>query len=171
MKKYLTITFITISCFIISGFKPMIQNSPVTDYISVPGPLTFEGEKYILKWSSHAQENHYKQEYVRANDKLEAFNKMIFIEILLTDANAIDLVNAKIKEIESRKGKDHVANYQVLDNKKTGEFLLDFLISEGDGDIIEWNAYRYKNIITPKGKGVMLFSYSFRSFEGAELSL
>lgn len=137
------------------------------EYLSING-FTFQDTKYNLSWSIK-DKNHYKQEYLRVNDTLSNFNKMIFVDVLLTELDVKDFVSYKIQEIEKRKGSDPVANYQIIENEKTGEYLLDFLISKGD--LYEWNAYRYKKVNTNKGKAILLFAYSFRSFEGAELKL
>jgi hypothetical protein len=138
-----------------------------TEYLSIKD-FTFQNIKYNLSWSVK-DKNHYKQEYLRTNDTLSNFNKMIFVDVLLTDVGIKEFVSAKMQEIEKRKGFDPVANYQIIENEQTGEFLLDFLISKDD--LYEWNAYRYTTINTNKGKAVLLFAYSFRSFEGAELKL
>lgn len=147
---------------LLTSFKPM-----PTEYLSIKD-FIFQNNKYNLSWSIK-DKNHYKQEYLRTNDTLSNFNKMIFVDVLLTEANIKEFVSAKMQEIEKRKGSDPVANYQVIENEQTGEFLLDFLISKGD--LYEWNAYRYKAINTNKGKAILLFAYSFRSFEGADLKL
>lgn len=164
MKKLSAICILLTCIFFTSAFKLMTAK----DYLSVPGPILFEGEKYVLKWSSF-DKNYFKQEYLRSSDSLKQVNKMVAVEVLLGNLTIEELMGVKVKEIEKRKGKDPVANYQVLDNKKTGESLLDFLISEGD--LYEWNAYRYKVINTNKGRAVLLFSYTFRSFEEANLKL
>jgi hypothetical protein len=147
---------------LLTSFKPM-----PTEYLSIKD-FIFQNNKYNLSWSIK-NKNHYKQEYLRTNDTLTNFNKMIFVDVLLTETNIKEFVSAKMQEIEKRKGSDPVANYQVIENEQTGEFLLDFLISKGD--LFEWNAYRYKTINTNKGKAILLFVYSFRSFEGADLRL
>jgi hypothetical protein len=70
--------------------------------------------------------------------------------------------------IEVRKKADTLARYSVTKNAKTGEIVLDFLISESDDEavqMVEWNAYRYKNIKEKSGKkGVLLFAVSMRAY-------
>lgn len=165
MKKLFTSAFLFLA---VISFAQNTKKDTIMDYLSVPGPISFEKEVYILKFS-HFDKNYYKQEYIREEDTLKKFNKMILIDVLQGDLTPKDLVAKKIKEIEGRKGKDPVANYQTFDNKETGEYMLDFLMSEGD--LYEWDVYRYKTINTNKGKAVMLFGFSLRSFEGAKLSL
>jgi len=139
----------------------------IENYFSIDS-VSFENENYFLAWSSFSDNGYYKHEYIRKTDSIKGFNKMILIEVLQRDNLTLkEMVTKKTQEIETRKGKDPVANYQVIENEQSGEFLLDFLISEGD--LYEWNVYRYKLIDTPKGKAVMLFGYCLRSFEDAEL--
>jgi hypothetical protein len=56
----------------------------------------------------------------------------------------------------------------VRKNPQTGDYLLDFIISEGNGDhasVVELNAYRYKNYTDNAGhKGVLLFALSKRAY-------
>jgi hypothetical protein len=155
-------------CFTVTTFAQDKKNAIMIDSVTCYNAILFEKEIYSIAWSN-SNNVYYKQEYIRTKDKLESFNKMITIDVLVTDLFAKDVVAKKISEIEARKGKDPVANYQLIENEQTGEFILDFLMSEGD--LYEWNAYRYKTINTNKGKAVLLFAYTFRSFEGAELNL
>ena len=155
-------------CLAVTVFAQDKKNVIMIDSVTSYNAILFERETYSLAWSN-SNKVYYKQEYIRIKDKLESFNKMITIDVLVTDLSAKDVVTKKISEIEARKGKDPVANYQLIENEQTGEFLLDFLMSEGD--LYEWNAYRYKTINTNKGKAVVLFAYTFHSFEGAELKI
>lgn len=155
-------------CLAVSAFAQDKKNVIMIDSVTSYNGISFEKETYTLAWSN-SNKTYFKQEYIRAKDSLDNFNKMITIDVLVSDLTAKEVVAKKISEIEARKEKDPVANYQVIENEQTGEFLLDFLMSEGD--LYEWNAYRYKAITTNKGKAVLLFAYTFRSFEGAELKL
>jgi len=165
MKKIFVNISAILLLFAFSALSPN-RNNTIIDNLSIPGPILFEKESYILAWN-HSDEKYYKQEYIRVKDSLNKFNKMIFIDVLLTDLSPKDLVDMKTQELDKRKGQDPVINYEVRDNAQTGEYLLDFLISKDD--IYEWNAYRYKAITTNKGKAVMLFAYSTRTFKGAEV--
>ena len=140
-------------------------------YFSIDS-VQFENETYFLAWSSFSDNGYYKHEYLRTGDYLDkGFNKMILIEVLQGNLTPEDLAIKKAKEIEKRKKTDHVANYQIIDNPETGEYVIDFLISDREGDLYEFNIYRYKTIDTPKGKAVMLFGFCLRSFDKGELIL
>lgn len=140
----------------------------VKDYFTIPGPVEFNKIVYNLSWSSHPAANYYKHEYLSGNEKSGTFNKMIMIEVVNGDIAVADAVKAKINELEQRKKIDAVVNYQVIENKNTGEYLLDFVLSQSYGNknaIVEWNAYRYTSLKDKSGKkGVLLFAYSKRGY-------
>lgn len=160
-KKFLIVA----TYFFNIAFGQDKKNSQMTGFYN---SISFEKETYTLAWS-HVDNHYYKQEYIRTKDSLNKFNKMITIDVFISDLTSKEIIAKKINEIEVRKTKDPVANYQVIENERTGEFLLDFLMSEGD--LYEWNIYRYKPINTSKGKAILLFAYTLRSFNGADLDL
>ncbi len=69
-----------------------------------------------------------------------------------------------------------MVNYEILENSKNGEYILDFLLSQNTPDgrsmsIIERNVYRYKMVADKVGKrGVLLFGVSTRSY-GNEIDI
>ena len=143
------------------------QNKP-TEYLNVPGPIILNKESFNLAWSSHPSSNYYKQEYVRSSDKIEKFKKMVLVEVLTGEAKAADLAKAKISELKRLKETNPLVNYDVF--QKSGEIIVDFLLSENSPDgknvnIIERNVYRYKDITDKNGmKGVLLFGASERAY-------
>ncbi len=148
----------------------MESNSPVTDYLHVPGPISFNQNDYLLSWSSHPSDEYFKHEYLTKGENQDHYDHMIMLEVALGDLVPIEIAKGKANAIEGRKSVDPMAACTVSDNKKTGEVLLDFMLSAGSGDstIVEWNSYRYKSYIGPSGeKGIMLFALSKRSY-GAE---
>lgn len=64
-----------------------------------------------------------------------------------------------------------VINYQVISNEKTGEYILDFLLSANNPDgsvaVVEHNLYRYRKFNTKVNNGIQLFGISTRSYGGA----
>ena len=62
-----------------------------------------------------------------------------------------------------------MVNYESMENKATGEYMLDFLLSQngatGNADIVEHNIYRYKLFTNAAGKkSILLFGISTRSY-------
>ncbi|MGB4849015.1 MAG: hypothetical protein WBP41_13915, partial [Saprospiraceae bacterium] len=141
-----------------------------TDYLHVPGPIDFNQKEYLLSWSSHPSDNYYKHEYLPKGENAEHYDQMIMLEVALGDLVPQDIAKGKANEIEGRKSTDALANYTISENKKTGEVLLDFMLSEGTGDgaTVEWNCYRYKSYVGPTGqKGIMLLGLSKRGYRNA----
>ena len=63
-----------------------------------------------------------------------------------------------------------MVNYESFENPKTGEVMIDFLLTQGTDDgksisIAERNVYRYMPFIGKSGqKGIVLFGVSTRSY-------
>lgn len=149
----------------------MSQAQSAKNYFSIDS-VSFNDEDYFLAWSSFSNENFYKQEYLRKGEDFDrGFNKMILIDVLHGDFTPKDIALKKAQEIEARKKVDAVANYKIIDNPNTGEYIIDFLMSDSEGALYEFNIYRYQAIETPKGKAVMLFGLCQRSFANAELPI
>jgi hypothetical protein len=141
----------------------------VVNYLNTSEILTVNKQEYKLSWSSHPVSNYYKQEYIPVNENPDHYKSMILIDFLVIDTPAKNIVGLKINEIIKRKETDKVANLMVQKNAQKGEYLLDFILSEGNADavsIVELNAYRYKNYTDNAGhKGVLLFGLSERAYD------
>jgi hypothetical protein len=143
---------------------------PATDYLSVPGPIVFLDKSYVLNWSSHPTNNLYKQEYIVKGDLEDKYGTMILLDLIPSEPDIKKVVAAKIAEIKKIKEGNPVVNFESFDNPKTGEYMIDFLLTANspDGksiDIVERNVYRYKAFTDKSGrKGVLLFGVSTRSY-------
>lgn len=163
MNKITKSLLVLVPALIIHGFV-----SPVEDFLSVPGPLSFEGRDFELAWSSHPNAGFYKQEYVPSGQSPESFDEMMIIDVLVSDIQLSEALNSKVKELSSRKSSDPYVNYDVIENPNTGEYILDFLVSNSNGgaaDVVEWNAYRYVKLRDKSDKdGVLLIAISRRGY-------
>lgn len=130
----------------------------ILDYLSIGKQVNFNNEKYDLKWSSHPNDDYYKQEYLKRGEELNAYHNMLLFEAIWGNLTINDAVKSKVQELETRKSWDYVANYKVYENKnKPLEAIIDFVISD-TMTTYEWNLYRYQ-----KQNGAMiLFAYSYR---------
>ncbi|MGF7052370.1 hypothetical protein GGC47_001535 [Bosea sp. OAE752] len=137
------------------------------DRIGVPGPLSFAGTPYALAWSAQPTPAYYKQEYLPAGQTVERYGRMLLVE-LLEGGSVASAASAQVRTINARKGKDPLANLAVIENKQSGEIIVDFLIGGRDaqgGEIAEWNAYRYASFKGANGRsGVLLFAISHRAY-------
>jgi hypothetical protein len=161
--------FLTVSGLLLASFGYSQMKTPVTDYIGIPRPIMFNNEQYDLVWSTETKKYYFKQEYIRKVDKLETFNKLFTIDLLIGDNDLRQLVSSKIAELDRLKQTNPVVNYQIFE--KDDEIMLDFLLSQNSADgkqikIIERNVYRYKQIMFEDNKkGVLLFAFSSRGYE------
>jgi hypothetical protein len=146
------------------------QNSkPVVEYLGVGGPVSFQKKTYALVWSSHPTAKYYKQEYVAKGDSLSHFKTMLLLEAVTGATNLKDVVSAKVAELKAMKEANPVVQYEIFDNAKAGEYLIDFLLtanaSDGSVSIVERNVYRYKTFTDKKGgTGILLFGVSERGY-------
>jgi hypothetical protein len=155
-------TMPTIICTF-SSYHLKNNNQKVKEYFAIPG-VAYNKKTYQLSWSAYPADNYYKQEYLPEGEKPETYSHMIMIEAVTGDISLKDAVGTKINELEQRKKNDPLANYQVIENKTTAEYLLDFVIRQSPGNataVTEWNTYRYLNLKDKSGKkGIQLFAYS-----------
>lgn len=161
MKIKILILLLTMPLFYVNA-----QNT-VNDYLNISGPIKLNQKEYKLVWSSHPNENYFKQEYISSNENINRYNSMVLIDFVKGDFNIKDVVDQKVAELQEMKKTNPVINYQIFENKE--EYILDFLISENSKNgkeilIAERNIYRYKIISNEKNKGVLLFALSERGY-------
>lgn len=172
MKKKQPILFLLI-LFFMSAINTQAQK-PAVDYVHVPGPILFDSKVYSLSWSSHPATNFYKQEYLVKGDNPDKFKMMLLTDVATGGAAIKDVVSAKLNELKKMKEANPLVNYEVINNAKTGEYMIDFLLSANDANgnmnIVERNVYRYRSFTDKAGKsGVQLFGVSTRSY-GADIN-
>jgi hypothetical protein len=144
------------------------QSDEAKDYLSVPGPLQFNGIDFKLAWSSHPDQKYYKQEYVPEGQSVERYDEMMLVEVLTGSVTAADAATSKMNELKQRKNRDQFVNYEIIHDPKTGQYILDFSLSDTGNEqaqIVEWNAYRYVELDkVSQSTGVMLIAYSRRAY-------
>ena len=141
----------------------------VKDYLHLPGPIEFDGSSYRLAWTAHPSKNYYKQEYIPKRNEVEHYHKMVFLDVVVDTGNLRDVVRAKLLQLELRKRKDSVVNYKLLQKPDSTEYVLDFVLSDGEPllDVVEWDVYRYKAFVDSSGhKGYVVFANSLRAYGG-----
>ncbi|MEJ7586785.1 MAG: hypothetical protein WKI04_04410 [Ferruginibacter sp.] len=144
-------------------------NKPATNYLNVTGPIVFENKSFRLNWSSHPSVNFYKQEYLTIGEDVNKYKMMLMLDVIAGETTPKNVVSSKIAEIKKMKEGNPMVNYEIIQNPKTGEYLLDFLLTanaaDGTTSIVERNVYRYKTFTDKAGnKGVLLFAVSSRAY-------
>lgn len=139
------------------------------NYYNTPEMLTFDNVQYKLVASYHPNDIYYKQEYIPAGESVDHFNKMVFIDFVITDANSREMLDMKAKEMQERKKNDAVVNYEIMENNADGEYMLDFILSDSKNNkltVVERNVYRYKSYSDKAGhRGILLFAISQRGYD------
>lgn len=152
----------------LSVFVAPAMAQPVTDYLGIPGPITFAGRDYLLTWSSQPNAQYSKQEYLPSGQAPERYNSMVMVEFLVSGLTPIQMAGAQARMLNERKASDPLVNLDLMQNEQTGEVLLDFIVSSKDDNgeyIVEWNGYRYASATNGAGEsGGMLFAISHRAY-------
>ena len=141
----------------------------VTDYLKIGNTIKFNKENYTLGWSSHPNDGYYIQEYFPKGEKPETFKKMFTINVLVSEGITPQLAaQAKCTELDNRKKTDNCCHYKKYENKKSGEYMIDFLVSNGEKGkeptVVEFNLYRYKAIKVNGKNAIQLSFYSQRAY-------
>ncbi len=136
--------------------------------LNAPTSFTFEEREYPLAWSSHPSAEDYLMEYVPAGENLDRFDHMIMLEAQLNSVDPAKAVESLVTMLEERRGTDPVVNYALIQNEATGEYVIDFVMS--DGDTVEWSAYRYAPLSIDGRSGTLLFGVSERGYEGGSFT-
>jgi hypothetical protein len=167
MKKCLF--YSTVVVFIVFTSFTNKHTDKIVNYYNIPESLNFDGLTYSLSWSSHPNDIYFKQEYIPVDNSADHFKDMLLIDFIITDMSVATVADAQVSKLKERKKADMVCNYQLLNNSKTGDYMLDFIMSESKDNavnLIEWNAYHYKSYTDKQGhKGVLLFGVSHRAYD------
>lgn len=173
MQKYTT-AVILLTALTLSTFALAQNTKATTDYLKIPGPIAFENKLYHLSWSSHPAANFYKQEYTVKGNPANHYSSMILLDAVTGDATIKNVAGAKISELKKLKETNPFVNYEAIENPKTGEYIIDFLVTanapDGTISIAERNVYRYTSFTDKaNNKGVLLFGVSTRGY-GTEVT-
>jgi len=164
MKTYYPYFFTVLLSVVMLGCKGQSNKTQLDDVKDIE----FMGTTYQLAWQSEPSDAYKKYEFLPEGQKTASYQNMFLIETLLTEEAVASVVGSQIEFLKERQQTDPVANYALITNEQSGEFLLDFVLSgttESGKTIIEWNAYRYTPWETKDGRsGVRLYGYSERAY-------
>jgi hypothetical protein len=154
------------------GFASAVQAADTIDRLGIPGPLDFDGTSYALSWSSHPSPAYYKQEYLPGGQSSTGYTSMLIVELIDSGSSVASAAQAQTRMLTARKATDPLVNFSLIQNRNSGEVLLDFVIGgrAQRTPIAEWNAYRYAPYRGPNGQsGVKLFAISRRAYGDSDI--
>lgn len=172
MKQYYLLT--VFFCLSIYSIKAQVDKYP-TNRLQLRDTVRFEGRAYTLARSSVIKDtatyNTYTQEYIPPGEGIDTFHNKMFIKIYTGNANMFDIANEKLNELQELKLTNPFVTFDKLNNKKTGELMIDFMTSENspDGQYIdeaERSIYRYQVFQDTAGKDYVMLIAVCKRAEG-----
>ena len=152
------------------AYQPYGQTQKdAVNFLSISGPLYVQKKAYQLSWSSHPDASLYKHEYIAVGDRFPNYKSMVMIDFVVTESSVNQAVATKVSQLEKLKDTLPIVQFNLIENKSTGEKIIDCLIGQTAADernsVIERNIYRYKSVRAKSGqRGVLLFAFSTREY-------
>lgn len=137
------------------------------DLLSVPGPLTFRDTEFYLDYANHPSNTLYIQQYLPKDEKFKSFNQLLQISFFDKNIEIDDAVKQKLETIKQKSEDDKFAKSNVTQSPDGSEYIVDYTISEEpkNGDsYIEYNIFRFKNLVNGDKKPLLIFSYATRVY-------
>ncbi|MBL7685448.1 MAG: hypothetical protein JNK65_05375 [Deltaproteobacteria bacterium] len=160
MKYFIFFIFLTIQMISQAGNLLNAESGQQRSSIrseGVPKSIVVLGKTLVLKEEKNTN-NQFLAEYIPNEENFKNFTKMFALWGRLDGSTADSQVKAKVQFVNSRKGKDPVANYNLFQSNDKKMFGLDFLISE-EG-VMEHNVWAFQNV----NGGVLAYQYVRRYY-------
>jgi|GEM_PF-6180858 len=136
-----------------------------TDRLGVKGPLPLNGKSFVLSSSEQPASGVYIQKYFPAGSSGKDYSEKLTLQVSQKNASLRDAVKNKVAELNERKKKDPSCNYNVTE-RGSSETVIDYLVSEGKGDLmtaIELHVCRIRTINLGGKTATMSYTYTQRS--------
>ena len=129
--------------------------------------FSFSGESYIQKFEVKGRAPNAQVEFGLADETLRGWTKLITLHAFANGNNAARAAATLANLVRERhKG----AKYKVINNPKTGEAIIDFLISVPNSELLEFNVFKY----APAGNELVALQFARRvklgEIDGEELA-
>jgi len=148
---------------LVSLFK---AQSNTTDYLSIPGPLDFNGTEYFLVWSKQVSPTLLVQQYLPKDEELENFSQLITISYFNKDINVEQAIRQKVEIVQELGEKDKLAKIDISENPDGTEYIVDYSLSgknKSESPYLEYSVDRFKKFQNGK-KPMLIFSYKKRMY-------
>lgn len=128
-----------------------------SDEINFGNEINFKNKRYTLKWGINPNPIFYKQEYYTQKGNTDFYKEKITVEVILGNYQLNDALTLKINELDSLIAINPILDYEVVEDKKNNQFIIDYITNQNPG-YYEWNTLRY----VKKQKTIILLKYTYR---------
>ncbi|WP_067139250.1 hypothetical protein [Oceanivirga salmonicida] len=137
------------------GLISFAKDKEPIDYVSAGRVQMFNGEKYELKSSSNPVKNYYRQEYIKKDEKLPEFEKIIMIESFKAKKNET-IQNAANAITTSWKKSEGLIYFNIIEDSKNKAIFESILIFRDK--VWEYSIYR----LEMQKENMVLYAYRYR---------
>jgi hypothetical protein len=123
--------------------------------------VRFDDEEFVLAWQG-SNDGESTKEYLPVGEDLESWKKLAAIREYpeLDDPSAAVAAFAKIL-----KEKYPQSPSSIIENPKTGDVIIDFVVWPADGSFVEFNIFKYSK---QAGGGLRAEQYALREYDETE---
>jgi len=131
------------------------------DVRTVNDNLFFDGQTFLLAFTNHSPEENVK-EYLPKGQTLEKWTELAAVREY---PGSNDPKSITRNLIHLLKQQNPLAAYDVMENDRTGEVIVDFITWPNDGAYVEFNIFRYSK---RDGGGLVAQQYARREYENTD---
>lgn len=150
----------------------------VTDLLSIPGPIDFNGTELLLNWSKQSSKTLVMQQYLPADEEIDDFTEMLSFSYFNKEIEMELAVRQKVEAVQKLAETDKFAKVNVTESPDGTEYIVDYTASndaDENNPFVEYDVYRFKSFDNAGAKSFLILSYTKRilgdDFKGAYKSL
>ena len=130
--------------------------------------FSFGGETYVQKFEVKGRGPNAQVEFGLADETLRGWTKLVTVHAFTRNGN--DAMRAAATLAKAIRERHKSAKYKVINNPKTSEAIIDFLIPVPNSDLMEFNVFKY----APAGNELVALQFAQRvklfEIDGKELA-
>ena len=115
----------------------------------------FGGERFVKKFDASKAPNA-QVEFGLADERIEAWTRLVTVHAFPNGGN--DAMRAAANLANLIRQRYPTAKYKVINNPKTSEAIIDFLLPVPKSELMEFNVFKY----TPAGNGLVALQFARR---------
>ncbi len=158
---------IIIFLLLIGLVKSQETTTEVVDLLSIPGPIEFNGNEFLLNWSKQNSKTLSNQQFLPRDETIENFTELINFSYFNKEIDIELAVRQKVESIQKIMKDDKYADVNVTESPDGTEYIVDYTVSnqseKGEG-FVEYNVYRFKNYDSAGKKSFLILSYAKRIY-------